>query len=330
MKNKTGKLKLNKNMLVLAISLAMAILISVGTVTYAVFTNSMYAQRTIAAYDNAGDRYSSNALIKGNSADNVRTEYVTNALAQPVTIITVCNYDQGNPASPNTDRITYSVTAQLVRKNGVNYEPVDTAYVSDLETEDSCTYSITVTHSLGGTINLGSSNVSGVVSGKTLPANEATAHSLTVTFSNTFAPNQPDLYLEIIVEAEGQSTLRGIFKAGIRAEGATNLWSGAFTDDRGTDENPIPARAYDGYNYRIMGTGSGTFTLTWDNSKVSLSYESLRELLSIAGATSTENSVTFPVDSSVASRYDIQFYKVNITEETWDQMNGSVVTGRFS
>jgi hypothetical protein len=109
----------------------------------------MHAQRTIAAYDNAGDRYSSNALIKGNSADNVRTEYVTNNSAQPVTIITVCNYDKGNPASPNTDQITYSVTAQLVRKNGVNYETVNTAYVSELETEDSCTYSITVTHSLG-------------------------------------------------------------------------------------------------------------------------------------------------------------------------------------
>lgn len=329
MKNRTGKQKLNKSMLVLAISLAMAILISVGTVTYAVFTNSMHAQRTIAAYDNAGDRYSSNALIKGNSADNVRTEYVTNNSAQPVTIITVCNYDQGNPASPNTDRITYSVTARLVKKNGVNYETVNTAYVSELEAEDSCTYPITVTHSLGGTVNLGSSNVSGVISEKTLPANEATAHSLTVTFSNTFAPNQPNLYLEIIVEAEGQSTLRGIFKAGIRAEGATNLWSGEFTDDKGTEQDPIPASAYDGYNYRITGTGSGTFTLTWNSSKVVISYESLRELLSITGATSADNSVTFPVDSSVASRHDIQFYKVNITEETWDQMN-SFVTGSFS
>lgn len=325
MKNKTGKVKLNKSMLVLAISLAMAILISVGTVTYAVFTNSMHAQRTIAAYDNASDRYSSNALIKGDSADNVRTEYVTNTSARPVTIITVCNYDQGNPASPNTDRITYTVTARLVKKNGVEYEPVDTSYVSALETADSCTYSIAVTHSMGGTVSLGNSNVSGTISAKTLPANVATAHSLTVTFSNTFAPNQPDLYLEIIVEAEGQSTLRGIFKAGIRAEGATNLWSGVFTDD-----TSIAPSAYDGYNYRIMGTGSGTFTLTWDSSKVVLSYESLRELLSIAGAASTANSVTFPVNSSAASVHDVQFYKVNIVNETWDQMNGSIVTGTFS
>ena len=321
MKNKTGKLKLNKSMLVLAISLALAILISVGTVTYAVFTNSMHAQRTIAAYDNAGDRFSSNQLAKGFSKENVRTVYVTNAETTPSTLVTICNYDQGNPASPNTDQVSYSVTAHLVKYDGVSdYEEVTAGYMSSLTA-----YNVRISDGEHN-VTLDSTNISDTSTfNSSLPKNTATSHQLTVTFSNNFASNQPNLYLELIVTGGG-ITLSGIFKTGLRAEGANVSWSGSFTDSTSFDPSD-----YDGYNYRIMGSGAGTYTLTWDSSKVALSYESKNMLLSIAGATSlTANSISFPVDSNEKNLYDVQFYKINIPNEiSWVGMETSVVTGNF-
>ena len=320
MKNKTGKLKLNKRMmLVLAISLALAILISAGTVTYAVFTNSMHAQRTIAAYDNAGDRFSSNQLAKGFSKENIRTIYVTDALTTPSTLVTICNYDQGNPASPNTDSVTYSVSARLVKYNVGTDE-------YDLETSPLAGYSVTVSDGVHDVVLDDDPYSDTSTFGGTLPANTATAHQLTVTFSSNFVTNQPNLYLELSVTGGG-ITLSGIFKTGLRAAGANISWNGSFIDSTFS-----PPYDYDGYNYRIMGSGSGTYTLRWDNTKVALSYESLKELgLGSITTVGTTSSITFDVDSDVANFHDVQFYKVNIQDgTTWAGMEASVVTGTFT
>ena len=57
---------------------------------------------------------------------------------------------------------------------------------------------------------------------------------------------------------------------------------------------------------------------------------SLLTLLSIDGASRNGNSITFPVDAEEVSLYDLQFYKVNITTETWGDMTSTVVTYDFS
>ncbi len=49
----------------------------VGGVTYAAYTNSRHAQRTIATYDSTGDRFSSNHLESLYTWQNVKTLYVT-------------------------------------------------------------------------------------------------------------------------------------------------------------------------------------------------------------------------------------------------------------
>ena len=52
--------------------------------------------------------------------------------------------------------------------------------------------------------------------------------------------------------------------------------------------------------------------------------------MEISGATSSNGSLTFPVNSNDVMRYDLQFYKVNITSETWFDMEDSVVAFTFT
>ena len=85
--------------------------------------------------------------------------------------------------------------------------------------------------------------------------------------------------------------------------------------------------------YLVTGTGVGTATVTWDDTKIALSDVSLEMLMNISGATRSGSSITFPVDADVEDRYDLQFYKVsgaNFTGITWPNMNGTVVQFSFS
>jgi len=312
-------------LLVICVVLALA---AAGTIlgTYAAYTSSRSAQRTIATYDEQGERFSSNILIRGNSKDNVRTLYVTDPSVAPASVVTLCNYERGKQNLPYSEEITYALTARFVYYDGstdAKYLPVTESYM----TANSLTgYQATLR--IGSqTVTLNSSHISDSSFSGTLEANESDSDSYTLTFGTNFAVNQPNLYVELIATPSnlGLHSICGVFKTGVRAQGATDSWSGSFNDDTAT----LPA-LYDGYNYLVSGVGAGMVTLTWDDTKVALSYYSLQQILSIEGAAQTGSSVTFRVDSDTASRYDLQFYKVNITTETWVDMNATVVGFSFS
>ena len=89
-----------------SIAVVCVLIVVTGAVSDAIFTSSLNAQRTIAAYDTEGERFSSNYLLKGDSKDNVRTAYTTN-VALPVTaVVTVCNYPQGRQTLTFDENIT--------------------------------------------------------------------------------------------------------------------------------------------------------------------------------------------------------------------------------
>ncbi|MBR4910942.1 MAG: hypothetical protein IKZ47_06450 [Clostridia bacterium] len=295
------------------------------TSSYAIFTSTLNAQRTIAAYDTQGERFSSNYLLKGESKDNVRTVYTTNAALPTFAIATVCNYQQGRQTLPYPDNISYTLTARLVKYDESDpdrYVAVDAAYIS---AQSLTAYTVTVTDDVT-TVVLGNTTLSGTFNG-TLPGDTAESDPFTISFSAGFAANKPNLYLEVIAQPSTLAlpTLRAIFKPDLRAEGATDYWSGAFRDDTATAPN-----LYDGYNYLITGAGTGTVTVSWDGTKVTLSDVSRDLLLSVTGASQAGNSITLPVDSDIESRYELQFYNANVTTETWAQMSSQVVTLSFS
>lgn len=297
------------------LAVALAILIPVSWISYAKFTNSLEAQRTVAAYDSVGARFSSNYLRDGDSADNIGTVYVSTEEQTPAAVVTVCNYEQRKQTHPNTADITYSVSLKLVKYSGGVY--------SDATAGEVGAYTVEITKGLD-TVTLNSSKLSDTSFSGTLEANAANSD----TYMVVFKPYQNTIFLEMIVTPQGETDLlplTGILKASIRLSGVTSAWTGTFQDS--TLNTPD---SYDGFNYRITGMGSGTATLSWNPAKVILSDVSLRMLLSITGAEQDGSSVTFPVDSDQVNLYDLQFYKVNITTETWSQMNTSVVTFRFS
>ncbi len=310
-----------------------AVLLVAGTVlgSYAAYTSSRSAQRTVATYDAQGERFSSNTLVRGYSKDNVKTLYVTDRSVAPASVVTICNYERGKQTLPNSEQITYSLLVRFVRQDAQSangYVPVDAEYI----TANSLS-AYTATLRLGETVvTLNSSHLSDDSFGGTLTANQVDSNSYTLAFSTNFVSGEqaPNLYVEMIATPQnvGLHAISGIFKTGVRAAGATNSWTGDFSDDKS-----IAPASYDGYNYLITGAGVGTATLSWNSDLVELSYYSLQILLAIRGATQTSSngvvSVTFPVDSDEESRYDLQFYKVNITTQAWSNMVATVVTFRF-
>ncbi len=324
---KDKKMPSAKHIIVLALSLAISLVLLIGATTLAAYTNSRHAQRTIATYETTGDRFSSNLLAKRNSRDNVKVLYVTDDSKNPNTIVTVCNYEQGKQTLPYEKNITYSLTARLVmfdNSTEEKYVPVDASYM----TANSLTaYTVTITKG-NTTVTLSSSHLSDSSFGRTLTGDTADSDAFTLSFGTLFAPNTPNLYVEMIALPTSNvlPTLRGVFKAEMRSEGASNSWTGSFSDDTALTPNQ-----YDGFNYLITGVGSGSCTLTWNDEVVQLDFLCLSELLSIPEATQTESSVSFSVDSDENSRYDLRFYKVSeLVGTTWSQMNSTVVTFHFT
>ncbi|MBP5312435.1 MAG: hypothetical protein J6112_06355 [Clostridia bacterium] len=306
-------------LIVLAAAASALVIAGLVAAVLAAFTNSLKAQRTIAAYDEFGDRFSSNYLLKSSSEDNVRIIYTTSAESRATAVVNICNYEQGKTVHNDSD-VTYTLTARFVKWDNTLQEYVAAAAA------DVGAYTATVVKE-GGTLALNSSNTSASFTGEFLSGSGINKNVYTLSFDPSFISGRPNLYVEMVAEpvGSGNPTLRGIFKPELRATGASNHWTGEFRDDTASD----PAD-YDGFNYLVTGMGSGTCSITWDTTKVTLSDESIRTLLKISGAVLTTDTITFPVDSNDNSRFDLQFYKVNITTETWTEMNEDVVAFTFS
>ena len=147
---------------IILIVLVISLVLGAVAVTYATYTNSQRAQRTIAAYDAGGVLFSSNYMKNGYSRDNVHTIYVSAAGIPAAATVTVCNYQQGKQTRYNDNDVTYTLTARLVKydeSTEAKYVPVDAAYLSaNSLTGDG--YSVTVKKGTGEPITLNSSTLS--------------------------------------------------------------------------------------------------------------------------------------------------------------------------
>ncbi|MBO4540203.1 MAG: hypothetical protein J5781_07970, partial [Clostridia bacterium] len=238
----------------------------VGGVTYAAYTNSRHAQRTIATYDSTGDRFSSNLLANLYAWQNVKTLYVTydaNTPANtpnPSTVVTVCNYQQGKQTLPFDEQISYSLVVRLVKfedggvEDNEKYVPVDAAYL----TANSMNGYVVTIRNNNQTVTLsGATELSHTYTG-TLTGGVTDSDAYEITMTSNFALDPKNLYVQMIATPQDVSdlpVLRGIFKAELRSQGANNRWQGEFTDNTATAPS-----GYDGFNYSISGVGSGNYT----------------------------------------------------------------------
>lgn len=317
---------MKKNIILIILIAAITLIVASIGISYAIYTHSSVAQRVIAPYD-MGERFSSNLLKKGSAGENVKTAYSSDPEnINPLIIATISNFPQGKQTQYNKEDLSYTVSFRLVSHNEGTYLPISASGIEN-------GYEITISRNLTDSLTLNKNNLSGSLSG-TLTGNQSSTDVLHISFTGNFATNKPNVYLEVVVTPSDPflPTLSGIFKADVRVEGETNHWSGEITDNK-TIGNPAD---YDGFNYLISGFGKGIFTLNWNTDYVDIAYKGLDEILSIDGAMYTINgttaTLTFNVNSSDTARYEIQFYKVNITNETWDELaseENAIITYSF-
>ena len=325
--------KLNKILTAAILVVSVTACFAFVSISFAAYTHSTRAQRTIAAYDTAGVQFSSNILkATADLSDAEKWTYSTAEGYPAVDYVMICNYEQGKSTPYPTD-IEYSLKATLIKGNKSTIE--DESYITGLE-GDTKSYTVTITDGTTKTsVTLGNANLDHTFSGKKLTGGVTNAHIFTVSFSADWASYRPDMYLKLVAHAnaEGFSDLIGMLKPNIRAQEARTSWTGEFKDN-----SSYAPSAYDGYNYAISGTGAGTFTLKWDNTKLALSDVSFAAInadlterslstitISTMGAPYTNVSyITFDVDSEAKNIYEIVFYKTaTIDLNDWGDMQAN-------
>lgn len=304
---------LNRRLALIMIAIVM-LLLAIGT-TFAAYTYSQHAQRTVAPYE-SGEMFSSNYLRT--DSGEVKTIFVNSIdehASNPSTLLTICNYPQGKQNQFNNVTINYHLKMELVKKNNSNVY----VNVSENDTLDA-TYEAT----LGDLAVNNSSLIAQTATDSPETLNGGAAHSnvFTLLLSKSFASNS-DIAVRITAKSTDQTLpeLSCIFNVVYRSGNATANWTGEFFEAG----NILPYK-YDGYNYIVSGFGRGTCTITWDSSKVELSYISISE---INGTNYTNDngikSISFAVNSNTATRHELQFYKVNIDSSVaWTGNNNSM------
>lgn len=339
MKRFISSKKLNRKIMIAIITFLAALLIAGGSVAYAAFTNGSRVQRTLAAYDSIGDMFSSNQLKKVLPATSPasKTLFVSDSQTVPTTIFSICNYPQGKQTHFYTENISYVLSAEYYQYiNGEYAKVTNSSTITGLNTEDDDNYTVTIAARDGSsTLTLNQSTLSAQSSGLVLTGGSMNSDVFTLSFHTNFARYGVNLYVKVTATPVDNffPTLSAVFKTMLRVTEDVDNWSWEFTDDiRNTPSE------YDGFNYRIYGTGSGTIALTWKNDVLSLSAFSQIELLSISGSTISTNNenhtttITFAVNSENTASYSLQFYKSTSFNDslTWEQLSQTIVSCSYS
>ena len=311
---------------------AILILGSVGVI--AAYTNQSTVKRVISTQKDSGIAFSSNYLLateRGNNADDYSLKIWT-TIKDPEgsdTLETlyaiVCNYPQSDPSQVNTDNITYTFSAYLVDKSGNAIK--NGVALTDKLTLDSSDFGIAfggITYSFVDNDKIGGAYAE-------LPAQTMTAakngvtHSYVVTFDIKYMD-----YVDMVVVAEPDASsynATGEYKLARRfsfGEASANQpkWEGEFTDDY----NARTPGEYDGFNYKISGSGEGRFTLSWNTAYVEISPWFIEELEAETAVNSKFDeetgikTISFSVgEADERAEYILQFYrKDNPAGETYE------------
>ena len=315
-----------KRRIVLTVISAVMLFAAIFGVSYAEYVKSSSVKQVIGSYDNDGALFSSNYLVMNmNPSTNVyKRFFYTSEEGTPVSgSITFCNYAQGNPARTYEADIVYTVTAKLV-----TVTEVAGVYVkNDADAAAAGAHTVKLSFKGGSEITLSASNLSHTFAASTLDRHLSATDILAVEFDGDFKnAGSLCLYVAAVPTAAqaGVNTLDAVFAVALNSGEQRNVWEGEFTDSA----SGAPAQPYfDGFNYNITGVGSGTCTLSWDNTKLQISQVFLAAYGLTPAVSGDRTSVTFAVDSDVLNRYDLQFYYAEGAAPfaSWAELTGSVL-----
>lgn len=348
MKSKNKKTARKRSLTALIAAAVIVAVLIPGVLVIAEFTRSDRAKRVIGTYGETGNMFSSNHLtdntslnlnaIQNNIPTDVgtrRTIYTSDPDIGASTQITVCNYTQGNRTRRYPADIPYNLYAALVKITGNSKVLATPAEIG--------TQSVTISFN-GNDYTLNSSNnsISTRLFTSTLDATESMPDVLDVSFSAGFGTSESGVWLYVLAQPVGSLTgiqpLDAVFRTAVRGKSTNNGWQGYFNESGALgDVSGAEPEDLDGFRYTIEGTGKGTFTIMWDESKLhindvfiivnSLKHGSDDAAIESDGRTYWKK-IVFDVDSDTKSRYDTQFYyasqSVYDATLTWDEIKSFV------
>ena len=308
-------------------ALALVLVIGAGVLVYAEYTKSSRARRVIATYSESGTSFSSNYMaIVNSTTPNRKYVYTGSTETSAITNVTICNYPQGNPTAVYDRDINYVLSGRLVViENGVKRAATAADVAAGM--------TVTVAYSGSGgneSFTFSSSNLTHTFTGSTLSRRAPSIDDLDLTFSPAFNTDENNVCLELTATPTPPASYADIFaidssfSTAIAIEPVRLDWEGYFNETGARNNTGLPApTAHDGFNYVVTGTGTGSCKLSWRSDALEISEVFLTKefpLLTVQTETvggHTWNYIEFPVDSSLQSRYDLQFYYVEGTSASF-------------
>lgn len=297
-------------------------------------------KRVVAPSADSGGLFSSNYLGLGEATDNQKPVYrPSNADNNYNYVLSLRNYNQTDPGTVYEGTIKYKLTATLVHSDS-SATPYDYSKEADKVVIDAMKkkQSITVKLDDQHIITFGWDDESETVFDLTQTISDLTLSDTSSALgSDNWVVNYNGIPLDsdfcIMFEADPLDNnsdlyvLNGVISLASNPEVRTDGWTCKLSDDLST----YGYDAYDAFNYMITGTGNKILKFSYDASKVKVnpSFCSFT-----AEATESDHSTkagwkTIKIeakpdaedddeDKTTAMRYDIQVYKLDAADGTWD------------
>ncbi len=284
--------------------------LAVTDVAYAEFTKSYRAKRVIASYQVEGMLFASNYLKEGSEIAPA-TIYIDQSALEGAeeafdVYVSVHNYAHGNPQKTYGRVIHYRLDAELVElqatSGGAIVVPAGGTPLPAVKINDTL---ISTTSTYNGTLDPHDG----------APGDTARTDEYKLSLPKTMAEGRKYYVRLTATPTDGYTDIRPIsqlFDLALRADTAALTWHIEATDDRSH-----AVGEYSGYNFQLSGSGSGTVTLGWNDTKLTLS-KVFRDAVGATPAVSVPaawganiSAVTFAVNAANINSYDIQFYEAS-------------------
>lgn len=255
-----------------------AIIASAIFVTYAAYTEVSSVKRVVSTKSTPETLFSSNCMRKDGSRKQMSSQEYT---------VTVCNFDQNYPGSPNKDTITYTFTARLELKVGDHYYAYNKLGASTSDggagltgealtraqkkiSDNASKYGVQMTEDDEGSVSDSHSykfsekneaNYEVRYVSESLKSNEASTDKFKVNIPADDLNNpNPELFVYVEADPTDHTLLYSIYSRlyGAEVEQTESLWTGKILE---TDCKTVD---YDFYNYILTGNGEGTVDIMWD------------------------------------------------------------------
>ncbi len=311
--------------------IAAAISLSVIT-AYAIYTRVTIAKRVVSTQAGASSLFSSDYMNVG----GMKTiEPVSDNTKNATVSVHVFNFEYPKEAVFRSEDTEYDLTVTLgtIDGSGEFTALSDTSGLSDF------TYSAAYKNTDPFVFN-STNGITKTFGGCSIPGNGANSDDLTLVFDKNEIGNNPNGYC-FKIEADPSDTdlpkLTGYVMVRFSKQASTG-W-------RGELESLDNSKSYDGYNYYLEGTGKGKLTFKWNPTYVTINKDFLNnpenEFYYIVNeeyvkyaippveSLLTQDadgyvSLTIKVDSTIKNRYEVQFFKVDSTNDQFDYSNGAV------